>query len=146
LASLQDFFGGMPLTPDALQALVNAVENLQEKVTRTIWMRRIDGSTLKKDTFDGDDVVVLGFTRSIENKQVTATATDVDVEVQFPVGFSKPPVVIGTAHAKKPLMVSVSYVTENGCTFSFRSVGSIDNAIDINGVSYVAIGPKAKSN
>jgi hypothetical protein len=146
MASLQDFFGGMPASPGAFQALVNAVENLQEKVTRTIWMRRIDGSTTTKDTFDGDNVVTLAFTRSIENKQVTATATDVDIDVQFPVPFSRPPVVIGTAHARKPLMCSVSYVNENGCTFSFRSVGSIDNAIDILAVSYIAIGPKAKSN
>lgn len=145
MASLQDFFGGMPLTNDALQAMVNAIEKLQDRATRTVWVRKWSNQTYNKDTRDGDNIVVLGFTRQVDNKSVGAGADDVEVTVNFPVSFSKPPAVIATAIAFKPLMCSVSNLNADSVVLNFRSVGSIDNKIDINGVSIIAIGPKAQS-
>lgn len=145
MASLQDFFGGMPLTNDALQAMVNLLDRLQENQTRTVWRRQWDGSANQKDTKDGDDVVVVGFTRSVENKSIGAGAEDVEVTVNFPVSFTRPPALIATAIAAKPLMCSVSNLTNDSVIINMRSVGSIDNKIDVRGVNIIAIGPKTKS-
>ena len=135
------------MTADPLQAIVDAIDGLIEKSARTVWVRQLGaGNNIRKDTLDGDNVIVVAVTKALDNTSISPNATDVNININYPVSFTKPPTLIAIPHAKKPLMVSVSNVGVDDATLSVRTVGSVDTAVDVAAISYIAIGPKAQSN
>lgn len=146
MASLQDFFAGMPLYDNPLQGLVDAIEKLTDQTARIIWVRNPSGEgSTRKDTRDGDNVITVAVFKGLDNLEITSNTEDANREVAFPYDFSRPPVVIGQPQATKPVMMSISNVTEKGFTASFRSVGALDGRFNVTGVHYIAVGVKNTS-
>jgi hypothetical protein len=145
MAALQDFHEGSPASPGQFQALVDAIENLGDQLARVIWKRSFNNNgDGNKDTANGDSIHLLAMSHS-RNISVAPGATDVNIDIVFPISFSKPPTILAIPQAPTPLMISVSSVDKNGCTLNVRNPGASGAAsVNITGVHYIAIGPKGQ--
>jgi hypothetical protein len=147
VARLSDFFEGMPLYDNPLQAIVEAIDSLAEKTARIIWVRNPEGEgATRKDTADGDNVVILSVMKGLGNVEITSSTEDLQRTIDFPFDFSRPPVVVAQAQAGKPVMVSVSNISEKSFVANMRSVGALDGKFSVNAINYIAIGVKNRSS
>ena len=145
MPGLEDFYEGLPITPDPLQAIVNRVENLLERSAHVMWWRRWGGQDRKTYTRDGDNVEIVGMTTQLNNYTLKPDSTDLNIPVNFPMKFARPPAVIAMPITNKPVMVSVFAIDTNSCTLSVRTVGSVTQNIEVTGVTCILIGPRASS-
>lgn len=144
MASLRDFFNGMPVTPDPFQAIVDYLDDLRKEV-RLVWERNpTDSAKIKKDTADGDNVVVAAGIRAVGDMSLSASQ-ERDINIPFPIKFTKAPAVSVQPASNKPIFCSISDVTTDSCTVTVRAYGGLDGQINIRAIHYIAIGPKADS-
>lgn len=135
----------MPLTPDGLQAIVDYLDDLRKEV-RLVWERNpTDAAKIKKDTADGDNIVVASGIRAVGDVSLSASG-EKDINVPFPVKFTKAPAVSVQPASNKAVFCSISDVSTDGCTVTVRAPGGIDGQVNIRSIHYIAIGPKADSS
>lgn len=145
MASLKDFFSGGPLTPDGLQAIVDYLDDLRKEV-RIIWERNpTDSAKIKKDTADGDNVVIAAGIRAVGDLSLSASQ-EKDINIPFPIKFTKAPAVTVQPASNKPVFCSISDVTTDSVTVTVRAYGNLEGQINIRSIHYTAIGPKADSS
>ena len=143
--ALSDFYEGTPVAVDPFNDILEYIRELRDQTARVLWVRRgLDGNQ-RKDSRDGDNVQVVGFIKVYDTMTIKEGETDKNLQVNFPVAFSKAPAVSVMPIATKPLMASISAADGEGCVVSVRSVGATTGNIDLKGLSIILVGPKAQA-
>lgn len=142
--ALSDFYEGTPVAVDPFNDIIEYLQELKDQTARVLWVRRDNAGNQRKDSRDGDNVQVVGFIKTYDNLTLKEGETDKNINLNWPVAFSKQPAVSVIPLANKPLMASISAVDGEGCTLSLRAAGNQNGDIDIKGVHVILVGPKAQ--
>lgn len=143
--ALSDFYEGTPVAPDPFNDLVEYMRELKDQTARVLWVRRAAAGNQRKDSRDGDNVQIVGFIKIFDSMTIKEDETDKNVQVNFPVSFSKQPAISIMPIATKPLMASISSIDGEGCVVSVRTVGAANGNVDLRGLHIILVGPKAQS-